>query len=59
MLILIIIGYMPMIKCCTFTVLIICFGPMILRTLRRGQNVDGEWLPTSAKLLNSMYKFKF
>ena len=36
MLILIIIGYMPMIKCCTFSVLIICFGPMILRTLRRG-----------------------
>jgi len=59
MLILIIIGYMPMIKCCTFSILIVCFGPYLLRALRRARNVDADWAPTSAKLLNSMLKTKY
>ena len=59
MLILIIIGYMPMIKCCTFSVLILCFGPYLYRTIRRAHNVDADWAPTSAKLLNNMLKVKF
>lgn len=55
----IIIGYVTLVKCCTFTTLIICFGPMLWRSIRRARRPDSDWVPTSKQILKKMWKKKF
>lgn len=56
MLALVIFGYVTLIKCCTFTTLIICFGPYMYRALRRARRPDANWQPTSRDLLKNMMR---
>jgi len=59
MLSLIIFGYVTIIKCCTYTSLILCFGPMLLREYRRARRPDGNWVPTSKDLLKNVVRSKY
>ena len=59
MLALVIFGYVALIKCCTFSTLIICFGPMIYRSIRRARRPDADWVPTSRNLMKHVMKCKF
>lgn len=55
----IVIGYIPLIKCCSFTTLVLCFGPAFLRALRRARRPDTDWVPTGADIMKDIYKEKF
>jgi len=55
----VVVGYIPLIKCCSFTTLILCFGPTFLRALRRARRPDADWVPTSADILRHVYREKF
>ena len=59
MLSLIIFGYVTIIKCCTYTSLIICFGPMIYREYRRARRPDGNWVPTNKDILKNVLRSKY
>ena len=59
MLIMIVLGYIPMIKCCSISTLILCFGPTIYRQMRRARQPDAAWVPTQTDLLKNMLKGKF
>lgn len=59
MLALVIFGYVTLIKCCTFTSLIICFGPYIYRSLRRARRPDANWVPTSKDILKNVMRGKY
>ena len=59
MLALVIYGYVTLIKCCTFSSLIICFGPYILRSIRRARRPDSNWVPTSSDILNNVMRNKY
>ena len=37
---LIILGYIPMLKCCTIGSLLVCFGPALYRAIRRQGRAD-------------------
>lgn len=49
---------MPMIKCCTYSTLMMCFGPMIYRALRRARRPDADWVPTSQNIIKNLIKTK-
>ena len=55
----VVIGYYPMLKCCSISTLIICFGPSLWRSLSRGNRADANWVPTSTNILQKMVKNKF
>lgn len=59
MLALVIFGYVTLIKCCTFTSLIICFGPYIYRSIRRARRPDASWVPTSSDILKNVMRGKY
>jgi predicted nucleic acid-binding Zn ribbon protein len=51
MLALIIVGYLPMLKCCSISTLVLCFGPSLWRSLSRQQRSDANWVPTTTNIL--------
>lgn len=55
----IIIGYIPLIKCCSLSTLVICFAPTFLRAIRRAQRPDADWVPTGRDIMKNIYKEKF
>ena len=56
---LVVVGYLPMLKCCSISTLIICFGPSLWRSLSRQQRTDANWVPTGANILTNMVKTRF
>jgi hypothetical protein len=59
MLLFVILGYIPLLKCCTVGSLLVCFGPALFRSIRRGGRADADWVPTSRDILTNMVKGKF
>jgi hypothetical protein len=56
---LIVIGYIPMLKCCSISTMLLCFGPTIMRNLRRARRPDADWQPTQTDLIKKLLKSKF
>ena len=56
---LILIGYIPMIKCCSFGTLIICCAPTIYRSIRRANRPDAQWHKASGTIVKNIMKKKF
>ena len=54
-----VLGYYTLLKCCGFGTLLICFGPALYRSIRRGSRPDANWVPTSRDLLGQMKKQAF
>lgn len=48
-----------MIKCCTYTTLMVCFGPVIFRAIRRSRRPDADWVPTSQNVIKNLIKKRF
>jgi Ring finger domain len=59
MLALIVIGYIPMLKCCSVATLLLCFGPSLYRAFRRARRPDADWVPTHNQILSNLMKNKF
>mmetsp|Transcript_42362 Transcript_42362/g.65011 ORF Transcript_42362/g.65011 Transcript_42362/m.65011 type:complete len:112 (+) Transcript_42362:1190-1525(+) len=48
-----------MLKCCLFSTIVVCFAPVVIRSIRRARRPDADWVPTSTALLKNMMKGKF
>ena len=59
MLFLIIIGYITLVKCCTISTLMICFGPWLYRQVRRSRRPDAAWVPTNKNIIKKLLTEKF
>ena len=59
MAVLIVVGYFTLLKFCGVATLLICFGPALYRSIRRGNRPDADWVPTSRDLLKQMKKVTF
>ena len=58
MLALVIIGYIPMLKCCSIGTIMICFGPALFRSIRRARRPDASWVPTQTDIIKNLMKGK-
>lgn len=56
---LIVFGYLTMCKCCTVSLVFVCFAPTIMRAYRNRNNVAANWQPTSQNILKNIVKKKF
>ena len=56
---LIVLGFVTMCKCCTVSIVFLCFAPQIYRAYRNANNPAANWTGTSADLMKNIVKKKF